>query len=289
MKKRIPLIAAAVILVLITVIFAVNGDKFKLKLAERLNHITVERKEIGGTSFIEVNAYTDEAKPLVFFQHGLSGGADDIQLLGEVLATQGYRVILVDALEFGKNATGKEQNIPDIILETRSWYDEILDYYMDAGKLQDNKFALAGMSLGGMIDYAYLTDGKYDPTCVIALYTTPDWTDLDDVDVFYYLVKNGDVAGYATDPNLFDEIHDKYTQNSPSENADKIFRMPLLTINGDADQIMGVPDLDSLIKKAGRNVAVEPKQIVREGQVHELAEGDSEEIIAFLEQYLKNE
>lgn len=234
--------------------------------------------------FCEITNGVNENSPLVILQHGLDGSKEDMNDWAEHLARSGYTVVILDAAGHGSNASEYVLDLPDIIKVTSGWYDEILGYYRDNGTAKEDNFAITGISMGGMIALYYGAYGKNEPKCIISLYSAYDWNELTQVEEAHLMMKAGKRLP-ITDVSEQNEICRKLKEYSPANDTNSLLQVPILMINGDCDPIMPVPNTSDFEGKANGQYCL-PKIIIRRGQGHKLAEGDSEESLHFLTHYL---
>lgn len=235
-------------------------------------------------NFCEITNGQNEDSPLIILQHGLEGTKEDMNSWAKHLARSGYTVVILDAAGHGDNAWECALDLPEIIKITSDWYDEILAYYREKGTPKEDNFAITGISMGGMIALYYGAYGKNTPKCIISLYSSYNWSALVQTDAIYLKMENGNCLP-ITNTSEQQEICKKLKEYSPINGADQLLQIPILMINGDCDPIMSVPDND-VLKEAVTGQFLLPEIIIREGQGHQLAEGDSTESLKFLVHYI---
>lgn len=243
------------------------------------------QRQIDQIKFLEIATVSWQEKPVIILQHGLGGSKEDMRSWAEYLAECGYIAVILDAAGCGDHAAENPLDLPDMISTTAEWYDEILEYYQDSGRMRNHEFALLGMSMGGMIVMYYGAYGHYIPKCVMGLYTSFDWESLVDDEEIYIQMENGKVYAVCGEADR-KVIRDKMMEYSPLNGAGQLFQAPVLMINGDQDPIMPLPDLGQLhdFRKEGdsEQLFFPPELIVRQNQGHDIAEGDTEAMMAFL-------
>ena len=277
MKKLIRQILLIALLLLGTYLCLIHTDRENISV-QYTCHQTEE------FYFCEITNGKTENSPLIILQHGLDGSKEDMNDWAEHLALSGYTVVILDAAGHGSNALEYALDLPDIIKVTSGWYDEILDYYRSNGTAKEDNFAIAGISMGGLIALYYVAYGKNEPKCIISLYSTYDWNKLTQVEEAYLIMKDGERSP-ITEVSAQNEICRKLKEYSPANDTNSLLQLPILMINGDCDPIMPIPNTNDFEGKANGQYCL-PEIIIRRGQGHKLAEGDSEESLHFLTHYL---
>lgn len=247
------------------------------------------QRQVNQIKFLEITTVSWREKPIIILQHGLGGSKEDMRSWAEYLAASGYIAVILDAAGCGDHATENSMDLPDMILTTSEWYDEILEYYQDSGRMRNHEFALLGMSMGGMISMHYGAYGQYIPKCIMGLYTSFDWESLVDDEEIYIQTKNGEIYAVCGEVDR-KVIRDKMVDYSPLNGAGQLFKSPVLMIYGDQDPIMPLPNIERLQNfqeaEASEEFFFLPELIVRHNQKHDIAEGDAEAIMAFLSRYM---
>lgn len=241
--------------------------------------------KIGNIAFVEVSDLSTDPKPVILIQHGLGQTKEDLLDMAKWIAYEGYLAVVVDACGYGESKSNERLTLPDIVTETSKGYEAILDFYMDSGRVKDGKFAIAGMSMGGMVALYYDSYGQYSPSCIISLYSTFDWNALTEIEAVYTVVQNG--RGFITyDETERAAICSRLKQYSPLNSPERLVETPLLMINGDKDPIIPLPNYDQLYAIQEQEGGIRPEVIVRENQGHTIHEDDAGNTLEFIKKYL---
>lgn len=281
MKKKI--IAAVLAL------FVVVGAFRAFTAAQRifilkLNGVEITAREVNGVHFDEIAVQDGTPKQLVIVQHGMGGTRSTMHQCGEALALSGYIAVCVDAYGYGENA-GEETIIPESVVRTAGYYDAILEDYFNSGRVKENQFALVGVSLGGMAALEYGVTGKYEPACIAALYSSMNWADLLDSEKVYSTI-NHTKARKVKDEAVRAVIAEKILEYSPANHLETLLKTPILMINGGKDEIMPVPDLETLVSGMDSQQYIMPELVVKPDQHHGVGQGDPEAVVAFMQEHM---
>ncbi|WP_409291791.1 esterase [Peribacillus sp. SCS-37] len=103
--------------------------------------------------------------PLIIFIHGITSAKEQNLNYAYLLAEEGFRVILPDALHHGERTTGKDggrlkYSFWEIVLQTISEMETIKDHYQKLGLIDPERIGAAGTSMGGIITHGALA--RYD-------------------------------------------------------------------------------------------------------------------------------
>lgn len=116
----------------------------------------------------------DKALPVVTYFHGFTSAKEHNLPLAYLLAEKGYRVILPDSMYHGE----REPDIPKIKMQVSFWdivMKNVLEIqtiksYLDEHQLiLDDRFGLAGTSMGGITTSAALTQYPWIKTAAILM------------------------------------------------------------------------------------------------------------------------
>lgn len=106
----------------------------------------------------------DRSAPLLVFYHGWTSDKINGSGFGESIAKFGFRVVVPDCNYHGAQAE-KNLQMWDVhylfrsVVETAADFPKIIEYYQKRNLIADNFYAVAGVSMGGMIANVLL--GKY--------------------------------------------------------------------------------------------------------------------------------
>ena len=119
--------------------------------------IQIDYREVSGVPYAEVvdASLKDQAIPIVVFYHGWTGSKDRVVTIGVELAKRGMRAILPDQLLHGDRGVrliGGE--IWEIVANNIKELPIIKEEMKHRGLLDEAKFGVAGLSMGGISTYA---------------------------------------------------------------------------------------------------------------------------------------
>ncbi|MCT2535629.1 prolyl oligopeptidase family serine peptidase [Aquibacillus koreensis] len=109
--------------------------------------------------------YKDQALPVLTYIHGFTSAKEHNLPLAYLLAEKGYRVVLPDCIFHGErqdNITDAERQLQFFKIVEQNLQDllTIRTVLMEKNLIKDNRFGLAGTSMGGITTAAALT--QYD-------------------------------------------------------------------------------------------------------------------------------
>ena len=119
--------------------------------------IQIDYREVSGVPYAEVvdASLKDQAIPIVVFYHGWTGSKDRVVTIGVELAKRGMRAILPDQLLHGDRGVrliGGE--IWEIVANNIKELPIIKEEMRQRGLLDEAKFGVSGLSMGGISTYA---------------------------------------------------------------------------------------------------------------------------------------
>ena len=119
--------------------------------------IQIDYREVSGVPYAEVvdASLKGQAIPIVVFYHGWTGSKDRVVTIGVELAKRGMRAILPDQLLHGDRGVrliGGE--IWEIVANNIKELPIIKEEMRHRGLLDEAKFGVAGLSMGGISTYA---------------------------------------------------------------------------------------------------------------------------------------
>lgn len=127
--------------------------------------MNIQKRLIHDLSLLEVvkTDLNQKSLPTVFFYHGWEGYKERVLEEAYRLAEQDFRVILPDAYNHGerkKTPTHDPMSFWEVVGETVKEFPKLVDVYVREGKTQADRVGVAGLSMGGIISSAILT--QYD-------------------------------------------------------------------------------------------------------------------------------
>ena len=119
--------------------------------------IQIDYREVSGVPYAEVvdTSLKGQAIPIVVFYHGWTGSKDRVVTIGVELAKRGMRAILPDQLLHGDRGVrliGGE--IWEIVANNIKELPIIKEEMRQRGLLDEAKFGVSGLSMGGISTYA---------------------------------------------------------------------------------------------------------------------------------------
>ncbi len=141
--------------------------------------ITIEKLEIKA-GHIPLLVFRPEkysiCRKTIIYYHGWSSSVDKYTLLGQLLAQQGYQVILPELSNHGKRGSADYDNFQgftDVLVETVAEFLDIKDIALERLNGDRDNLVIGGHSLGGMIvssilsidpsiKHAFIFNGLFD-------------------------------------------------------------------------------------------------------------------------------
>lgn len=124
-------------------------------------------------SLVVVNKNRKDAPlPMVVYFHGFTSAKEHNLPFAYLLASKGYRVVLPDSKLHGEreknmSETKRQLSFWDIVLENVNETEQMRDYFQDKGLILNDRFGVAGTSMGGITTSAALA--TYDWIKVAAI------------------------------------------------------------------------------------------------------------------------
>lgn len=129
--------------------------------------VIIEKVNVDDIPLLVITKKDDIHKPLptLIYYHGFRSGKENNLTLAYLLAEQNLRVILPESQFHGErfvDVTNKERELAfwDIIIQTINELDQIKTYLDEHNLVLDDRVAVAGTSMGGMVTAGSLV--KYD-------------------------------------------------------------------------------------------------------------------------------
>lgn len=179
-----------------------------------------------------------KALPVVVYFHGFTSAKEHNLPIAYLLAEKGYRVLLPDSKYHGEreiemSAIKKQISFWDIVLQNVKELGIIKEYLDEQKLILDNRFGVAGTSMGGITTTASLTTYPWIKTAAV-LMGSPKITTYAKtlVDSFQ---KEGDLpVSEAT----IDELYKQLGQYDLSKQPEKLDNRPLLFWHGESDPVV---------------------------------------------------
>ncbi|WP_188455282.1 prolyl oligopeptidase family serine peptidase [Virgibacillus oceani] len=179
-----------------------------------------------------------EALPVVAYSHGFTSAKEHNLPLAYLLAEKGYRVVLPDSKYHGErevdiSAIKKQISFWDIVMLNVHELKEIKDILDQEGLVLDERFGLAGTSMGGITTSAALTQYPWIKAAAV-LMGSPKITTYAKtlVDSFRKL---GDLP---VTEEMIDQLFEDLKKYDLSRQADKLSNRPLLFWHGENDSVV---------------------------------------------------
>lgn len=182
-----------------------------------------------------------QKKPLVLVYHGYTMNKEVMLPLCHLLADNGFFAVAIDAYMHGeRNKERKPISLLNAVVNTAKEVNTIIDSYGSCSYVDTSKVGLAGVSMGGMITFEYITQCNSKAAAAITLFSTPDILSVLKNKLVVKTYKT--VFGYSEEANKLDiEYCEKH---QPLTRPDNIRDLPLLMINGDADIVVPVDSVN---------------------------------------------
>ncbi|SDL98655.1 prolyl oligopeptidase family serine peptidase [Sediminibacillus halophilus] len=180
-----------------------------------------------------------EPLPVLTYFHGYTSAKEHNLPLAYLLAEKGFRVILPDSILHGDRAedlSANEMNIRffEIVSQNIKDLQVIKNTLEEKGLLLDERFGLAGTSMGGITTAAALTQYPWIKASAV-LMGSPKITD-------YAKALVDQMKKSSSDFEMSDEqIHTIYQQLETidlSKQMDKLYERPLFFWHGEADPVV---------------------------------------------------
>ncbi|MYL42767.1 alpha/beta fold hydrolase [Virgibacillus salexigens] len=190
-------------------------------------------------SLIVVDAENEnKALPVITFFHGFTSAKEHNLPLAYLLAEEGYRVVLPDSKYHGARENEisemrRQVSFWDIVMQNVIELKDIKDYLDSTGLLLDNRFGIAGTSMGGITTSAALTQYPWIKTAVI-LMGSPKITTYAKTLVNSFK-KMGNLP--VTDEEI-SHLYDQLKQYDLSEQPEKLNQRPLMFWHGEDDPVV---------------------------------------------------
>lgn len=180
----------------------------------------------------------NEALPVVTYFHGFTSAKEHNLPLAYLLAEKGYRVILPDSMYHGE----REPDVPtlkrqisfwEIVMQNVTELQLIKSYLDDQGLLLDERFGIAGTSMGGITTSAALTQYPWIKAAAI-LMGSPKITTFAKTLVESFK-KLGNLP--VTD-EMIESLYQQLEKMDLSKQPEKLNDRPLLFWHGENDSVV---------------------------------------------------
>ncbi|RYG72592.1 alpha/beta fold hydrolase [Lentibacillus lipolyticus] len=183
-------------------------------------------------------AKKQEALPVLTYFHGFTSAKEHNLPLAYLLASKGYRVILPDSMYHGERETEitdmqKQVSFWNIVMQNVEDLKNIKEALVEKGLLQDERFGVAGTSMGGITTAAALTQYSWIRAAGV-LMGSPKITTYAKtlVDSFR---KEGDLP---VSDNMIEQLYEQLKQYDLSKQMSKLNERPVMFWHGDSDAVV---------------------------------------------------
>ncbi|KMM38921.1 prolyl oligopeptidase family serine peptidase [Guptibacillus hwajinpoensis] len=153
--------------------------------------ITIENQTIQHIPVLHVVEadLANQKLPLVMFQHGFTSAKEHNLHIAYLLAEEGYRVLLPDAVHHGereKDLSGqKRQHVFwEIVIQSLTELDQLRQHFVDKQLVQEDRIGMSGTSMGGILTFGALTQYPWIKTAV-SLMGSPSYFKLANAQIRY--------------------------------------------------------------------------------------------------------
>lgn len=127
--------------------------------------------------------------PLVMFQHGFTSAKEHNLHIAYLLAEEGYRVILPDAVHHGEREKSlsdeKRQYVFwDIVIQSLNELEYLRQHLVNRNLVQEDRIGMSGTSMGGILTFGALTQYSWIKAAV-SLMGSPSYFKLANAQVHY--------------------------------------------------------------------------------------------------------
>jgi uncharacterized protein len=253
--------------------------------------ITVENKDINDIPVLIVveNAKRNEPLPVITYVHGFTSAKEHNLPFAYLMAQKGYRVILPDCLHHGERDGGKtslevQLEFWNIVIQNLKEIHEIKTYVERECLLLNDRFGLAGTSMGGITTAAALTQYPWIKSAAI-LMGSPKAMEMAQYTISQ--VKAMNIKLPFTDVELQQQV-EQLQEIDLSKQIDKLNNRPLLFWHGDADTVVPFDQSNSFYNEAKRFYSENEKlhYIQEKGRGHKVSRPAILATVDWFEKYL---
>ncbi|MFZ3579297.1 esterase [Virgibacillus sp. DJP39] len=179
-----------------------------------------------------------EPMPVVLYHHGFTSAKEHNLPLAYLLAEKGFRVVLPDSEYHGErereiSAVKKQISFWDIVMQNVHETKEIYNILQDEKLLADDRFGIAGTSMGGITTAATLTQYPWIKAAAV-LMGSPKITTYAKTLVTSFK-RMGDLP--VTD-EMITYLFESLNQYDLSKHMEKLNNRPLLFWHGETDSVV---------------------------------------------------
>ncbi|ASK60818.1 esterase [Virgibacillus phasianinus] len=180
----------------------------------------------------------NDALPVVLYHHGFTSAKEHNLPLAYLLAEKGFRVVLPDSEYHGEreieiSALKKQISFWDIVMQNVDETKVIYDVLQKEKLLLDDRFGIAGTSMGGITTSAALTQFPWIKVACV-LMGSPKITTYANTLVTSFK-RMGDLP---VSEEMINEIFEALKKYDLSEQMEKLNNRPLLFWHGESDSVV---------------------------------------------------
>ncbi|PAV29220.1 esterase [Virgibacillus profundi] len=180
----------------------------------------------------------NEALPIVTYFHGFTSAKEHNLSLAYLLAEKGFRVVLPDseyhgAREQAISSLKKQISFWDIVMQNVKELKDIKDYFDEKGLVLNERFGVAGTSMGGITTSAALTQYHWIKVAAV-LMGSPKITTYAKTLVNSFK-KMGDLP---VTEDMIDHLYEQLENYDLSKQMEKLNGRPLLFWHGENDAVV---------------------------------------------------
>lgn len=219
--------------------------------------------------------------PTVFVYHGWQNSKEEQLIDAYEIAKKGYRVIVPDIIGHGERQVEAitEQDFFDIVIQTVKELPQLVDHLNEQHLIDLNKIAITGMSMGGIITCAALTQYDWLKTAAI-LMGSPQL-----VNFSHYLINKANTEQLATLPDtLLPQLTQQLTQYDLSQQLDKIRHKSLFFWHDRIDRVVPYQLTAEFIKNVDAQIDI--TFVSTAGRGHRVKQDIKVQVADFLAQHL---
>jgi len=216
----------------------------------KLLEIIIKNQYLGEIPVLELYSINDTGiKPMVLLYHGYLGRKEFILPQAYNLASNGFYVVVPDAVGHGDRSGHQTIDLLTAIIKTTEEIDGLIDSFQEHPLADNTSVGLAGYSMGGCITFSYLVSGRRQIKAAVPIISTPEWTSI--VDSFSTEERIKELKAYG----IIEKDEDLIKYRAQAEKIQPINYyqcmkdIPLLILCGEADNVTPFSGVKKLYEK----------------------------------------
>ncbi len=193
--------------------------------------VSLTAKKVEDIPILEAKKIDNKKKPLVIALHGATGSKESMHYFLTKLSSLGYFVIAPDLKGHGLRE-GKEL-FCDIVTDVTT-IDTLIEYASFNELIDVKNVALIGYSMGGMLSFKYVTNGKYPIKIITTINAPCDWTILESS---YLLNTSYENSKSITEDHFFEKQIMNMIEENPFKYKERLIRTKIVMGQGELDEI----------------------------------------------------